>query len=161
MPFDHYSKRYAEAMQNKISTFFARNGQLTQEWTHQAKVWNAEHGLNAAAITWGIAAINLFNTMITYEIASRDGELSKKDWAKIGSAAAYTGNALMAVFVETGWLAMKDLAVSGSDSKPTKITQQSSAKWIRAGKSDWGRLIKGFGARLVGLGGFAVVAASL
>ncbi|WP_050507678.1 hypothetical protein [Pseudomonas syringae] len=160
-PFDYHSKRYAEAMQNKISNFFARNGQLTQEWTHQAKAWSAEHGVNAAAITWGIAAINLFNTMITYEIASRDGDLSEKDGAKIGSAAAYTGNALMAVFVETGWEAMKDLAVSGTDSKPTKITQQSSAKWIRAGKSDWGRLIKGFGARLVGLGGFAVVAASL
>jgi hypothetical protein len=50
-PFDYHSKRYAEAMQNKISTFFARNGQLTQEWSNQAKAWSSEHGVNAAAIT--------------------------------------------------------------------------------------------------------------
>ena len=160
-PFDYHSKRYAEAMQNKISNFFARNGQLTQEWTHQAKAWSTEHGLNAAAITWGIAAINLFNTMITYEIASRDGELSKKDWAKIGSAAAYTGNALMAVFVETGWGAMKDLSIPGKDSKPIKITHQSAAQWRAMGKPGWGKLLNAFGSRLVGLGGFAVVAAAL
>jgi len=160
-PFDYHSKRYAEAMQNKISTFFARNGQLTQEWTHQAKAWSAEHGLNAAAITWGIAAINLFNTMITYEIASRDGELSKKDWAKIGSATAYTGNALMAVFVETGWGAMKDLGAFDEKGKYKNITQQSASQWRRLGRPEFGKLIKGFGPKLVGLGGFAVVAASL
>jgi len=160
-PFDYHSKRYAEAMQNKISNFFARNGQLTQEWTHQAKAWSAEHGLNAAAITWGIAAINLFNTMITYEIASRDGELSKKDWAKVTSAVAYTGNALMAVFVETGWGAMKDLSIPGKDSKPIKITHQSAAQWRAIGKPGWGKLLNAFGSRLVGLGGFAVVAAAL
>jgi|GEM_PF-1973139 len=161
-PFDYHSKRYAEAMQNKISTFFARNGQLTQEWTHQAKAWSAEHGLNAAAITWGIAAINLFNTMITYEIASRDGELSKKDWAKIGSATAYTGNALMAVFVETGWGAMKGLETQ-INSKTVRITQQSAGYWAATTgeTASWGKLIRGFGARMVGLGGFAVVAASL
>ncbi|SQG00788.1 membrane protein [Paucimonas lemoignei] len=160
-PFDYHSKRYAEAMQNKISSFFARNGQLTQEWTLQAKAWSAEHGLNAAAITWGIAAINLFNTMITYEIASRDGELSKKDWAKVTSAAAYTGNALMAVFVETGWLAMKDLGALDEKGEYKKITQKSAAQWRRSGRPEFGKLIKGFGPRLVGLGGFSVVAASL
>ncbi|WP_349971119.1 toxin VasX [Pseudomonas caspiana] len=159
--FDYRSKRYGQVMQTRISNFFAKHGQLTQTWSKQAKAWSAEHGLNAGAITWGIAAINLLNTFVTYETASRDGELNKKDWAKVASAAAYTGNALMAVFVETGWGAMKDLAVSGSDSKPIKITQQSAVQWTRAGKSDWGKLIKGFGARLVGLGGFAVVAASL
>lgn len=159
--FDYRSKRYGQVMQTKIANFFAKNGQLTQEWSKQAKAWSAEHGLNAGAITWGVAAINLLNTFVTYETASRDGELNKKDWAKVASAAAYTGNALMAVFVETGWGAMKDLAVSGSDSKPINITQKSAAQWTRAGKSDWGKLIKGFGARLVGLGGFAVIAASL
>jgi len=160
-PVDYHSKRYAEAMQNKISTFFARNGQLTQEWTHQAKAWSAEHGLNAAAITWGIAAVNLFNTMITYEIASRDGDLSKKDWAKVTSAAAYTGNALMAVFVETGWLAMKDLGALDEKGEYKKITQKSAAQWRRLGRPEFGKLIKGFGPRLVGLSGFGVLAASL
>ncbi|WP_122663920.1 toxin VasX [Pseudomonas viridiflava] len=159
--FDYRGKRYGQVMQSKIVNFFAAHGQLTQAWSKQAKAWSAEHGLNAGAITWGIAAINLLNTFVTYETASRDGELSKKDWAKVASAAAYTGNALMAVFVETGWGAMKGLEIFGSDSKPIKITQKSAAHWTRAGKSDWGKLIKGFGTRLVGLGGFAVIAASL
>lgn len=159
--FDYRSQRYGQVMQTRIANFFARHGQLTQAWSHQAKAWSAEHGLNAGAITWGIAAVNLLNTFVTYETASRDGELNKKDWAKAASAAAYTGNALMAVFVETGWGAMKGLEVYGSDSKPIKITQQSAAQWARVGKADWGKLIKGFGVRLVGLGGFAVVAASL
>lgn len=161
-PFDYGSKRYAEAMQNKISNFIARYGQLTQEWTHQAKAWSAEHGVNAAAITWGIAAINLFNTMITYEIASRDGDLSKKDWAKIGSAAAYTGNALMAVFVETGWGAMKGLETE-INNRTVKITYQSARYWASTtGRTaSWGKLIRGFGARMVGLGGFAVLAGGL
>jgi hypothetical protein len=159
--FDYRGQRYGEVMQAKIANFFATHGQLTNAWTNQAKAWSTEHGLNAGAITWGIAAINLLNTLVTYETVSRDGELSKKDWAKVASAAAYTGNALMAVFVETAWGVMKDLSVPGSDSKPIKITQQSAAQWKAMGKPAWGKLIKGFGARLIGLGGFAVVAAAL
>lgn len=158
---DYRSQRYGEAMQGKIADFFARNGQLTKDWNHQAKAWSAEHGLNAVAITWGIAAINLFNTLVTYENVSRDGELSKKDWAKVTSAAAYTGNALMAVFVETGWRGIKDLGAPGVDGKYKKITQQSAAQWRAVGRPEFGKLIKGFGPRLIGLGGFAVVAASL
>jgi hypothetical protein len=159
--FDYRGRRYGEVMQAKIANFFAAHGQLTKAWTNQAKAWSTEHGLNAGAITWGIAAINLLNTLVSYETVSRDGELSKKDWAKVASAAAYTGNALMAVFVETGWGVMKDLSVPGSDSKPIKITQLSAAQWKAMGKPAWGKLIKGFGARLIGLGGFAVVAAAL
>ncbi|MCD5979480.1 T6SS effector BTH_I2691 family protein [Pseudomonas quasicaspiana] len=158
--FDYRSKRYGQVMQTKISNFFAKHGQLTQQWSKQAKVWSAEHVLNAGAITWGIAAINLLNTFVTYETASRDGELNKKDWAKVASAAAYTGNALMAVFVETGWGAMKGLETQ-INSKTVKITQQSAAQWKATGKPEWGKLIKGFGSRLVGLGGFAVVASAL
>jgi hypothetical protein len=158
--FDYRSKRYGQVMQTRIANFFARHGQLTQAWSHQAKAWSAEHGLNAGAITWGIAAVNLLNTFVTYETASRDGELNKKDLAKVASAATYTGNALMAVFVETGWGAMKGLETQ-INSKTVKITQQSAAQWTRVGKSDWGKLIRGFGPKLVGLGGFAVVAAAL
>lgn len=159
--FDYRSQRYGQAMQNKIANSFAAYGQLTKEWSQQAKAWSAEHGLNAGAITWGIAAVNLLNTFVTYETASRDGELNKKDWAKVASAAAYTGNALMAVFVETGWGAMKDLGDFDEDGKHIKITRRSAADWTRRGRPELGRSIKGFGPRLVGLGGFAVVAASL
>lgn len=160
--FDYRSKRYGQVMQTKIANFSAKHGQLTQAWSQQAKAWSAEHGVNAGAITWGIAAINLLNTFVTYETASRDGELSKKDWAKVASAAAYTGNALMAVFVETGWGVMKGLETQ-INSKTVKITQQSASYWAAAtGKTaSWGKLIRGFGARMVGLGGFAVVAGVL
>jgi hypothetical protein len=99
--------------------------------------------------------------MITYEIASRDGDLSKKDWAKIGSAAAYTGNALMAVFVETGWVGVKNLGVIEPNGDYIKLTERSAAHWRRSANPLWGNLIKGFGGKLVGLGGFAVVAAAL
>ncbi|MBC3951042.1 T6SS effector BTH_I2691 family protein [Pseudomonas folii] len=159
--FDYRSQRYGQVMQNKIATSFAAFGQLTKEWSQQAKAWSAEQGINAGAITWGIAAVNLLNTFVTYETASRDGELNKKDWAKVASAAAYTANALMAVFVETGWGAMKDLGALDEKGKYKKITQKSAAQWLRLGRPEFGRVIKGFGPRLVGLGGFAVVAASL
>lgn len=159
--FDYRSQRYGQVMRNKIANSFAAYGQLTKEWSQQAKAWSAEQGLNAGAITWGIAAVNLLNTFVTYETASRDGELNKKDWAKVASAAAYTGNALMAVFVETGWGAMKDLGDFDEDGKYIKITRRSAADWKRRGRPELGRSIKGFGPRLVGLGGFAVVAASL
>lgn len=159
--FDYRSQRYGQVMQNKIANSFAAYGQLTKEWSQQAKAWSAEQGLNAGAITWGIAAVNLLNTFVTYETASRDGELNKKDWAKVASAAAYTGNALMAVFVETGWRAMKDLGDFDEGGKFIKITRRSAADWTRRGRPELGRSIKGFGPRLVGLGGLAVVAASL
>jgi hypothetical protein len=159
--FDYRGRRYGEVMQAKIANFFAAHGQLTKAWTNQAKAWSAEHGLNAGAITWGIAAINLLNTLVTYETVSRDGELSKKDWAKVGSAAAYTGNALMAVFVETAWRGMKDLGDYDELGKYIGITERSAADWRRRGRAEFGKLIKGVGPRLVGLGGFAVVAASL
>jgi hypothetical protein len=159
--FDYRSQRYGQVMQNKIANSFAAYGQLTKEWSQQAKAWSAEQGLNAGAITWGIAAVNLLNTFVTYETASRDGELNKKDWAKIASAAAYTGNALMAVFVETGWAAMKDLGDFDEKGKYIKVTERSTADWTRRGRPELGRSIKGFGPRLVGLGGFSIVAASL
>lgn len=159
--FDYRSQRYGQVMRNKIANSFAAYGQLTKEWSQQAKAWSAEQGLNAGAITWGIAAVNLLNTFVTYETASRDGELNKKDWAKVASAAAYTGNALMAVFVETGWGAMKDLGDFDEKGKYIKVTERTAADWKRRGRPELGRSIKGFGPRLVGLGGFAVVAASL
>ncbi len=159
--FDYRSQRYGQVMQNKIANSFAAYGQLTKEWSQQAKAWSAEQGLNAGAITWGIAAVNLLNTFVTYETASRDGDLNKKDWAKVASAAAYTGNALMAVFVETGWGTMKGLGDFDADGKYIKITRRSASDWTRRGRPEFGKLIKGFGPRLVGLGGFAVVASSL
>lgn len=159
--FDYRGQRYGEVMQAKIANFFATHGQLTNAWTNQAKAWSTEHGLNAGAITWGIAAINLLNTLVTYETVSRDGELSKKDWTKVASAAAYTGNALMAVFVETAWRGMKDLGDFDERGRYVGITERSAADWRRRGRPEFGKFIKGFGPRLVGLGGFAVVAASL
>ncbi|MCQ3001617.1 hypothetical protein NLO98_17845 [Pseudomonas syringae] len=160
--FDYRSKRYGQVMQTKISNFFAKQGLLTQQWSKQAKAWSAEHGLNAGAITWGIAAINLLNTFVTYETASRDGELNKKDWAKVASAAAYTGNALMAVFVETGWGAIKNLSVIEGETA-IGILERSAWYWDKgpSATASWGKAIRGFGAKLVGLGALAVVAASL
>ncbi len=56
---------------------------------------------------------------------------------------------------------MKDLSIPGKDSKPIKITHQSAVQWRAVGKPGWGKLLNAFGSRLVGLGGFAVVAAAL
>ena len=159
--FDYRSQRYGEVMQTKISDFFARHGQLTKEWSHQAKAWSAENGLNAAAITWGIAAVNLLNTFATYESTTRDGDVSGKDLAKVVSAAAYTGNALMAVFVETGWRGMKDLGALDEHGKYKTITQRTAAQWKGSAQPHFGKLIQGFGKRLIGLGGFAILAASV
>ncbi|WP_426142191.1 hypothetical protein [Pseudomonas sp. DWP3-1-2] len=158
---DYSKNRYLRQLQLEIARFFYNSSRTAGNWQSHARAFTEKHGLNAGAITLGLVVVNFFNTMATYELASRDGELNAKDWAKVGSAAAYTGNALMAVFVETAWAGMKGLAVKTSKKEVIKITQRSAAYWASMGKSEWGALIKGFGTRLIGLGGFLILAASL
>lgn len=68
----------------------------------------------------------------------------------------------MAVFVETAWAGMKGLETV-IDDEAVKITGKSASYWAASeGKTrSWGKLVRGFSTRLIGLGGFAVVAASL
>ena len=158
---DYAQNRYLRRLQMEIAHFHKNSAQLAGNWQSHARAFTEQHGLNAGAITWGLVVVNFFNTMATYQLASKDGDLNAKDWAKIGSAAAYTGNALMAVFVETAWVGMKGLAVQTSKKEVITITQRSAAHWASIGKPKWGKLIVGLGNRLIGLGGFAVVAASM
>ena len=158
---DYAQNRYLRRLQMEIAHFHKNSAQLAGNWQSHARAFTEQHGLNAGAITWGLVVVNFFNTMATYQLASKDGDLNAKDWAKIGSAAAYTGNALMAVFVETAWVGMKGLAVQTSKKEVITITQRSAAHWASIGRSEWGALIKGFGTRLIGLGGFLILATSL
>jgi hypothetical protein len=160
---DYAQNRYLRRLQMEIAHFHKNSAQLAGNWQSHARAFTEQHGLNAGAITWGLVVVNFFNTMATYQLASKDGELNAKDWAKIGSAAAYTGNALMAVFVETAWVGMKGLETEIRDKKIVKITGKSASYWAgtEGRTQSWGKLIRGFSARLIGLGGFAVVAASL
>jgi len=159
---DYAQNRYLRRLQMEIAHFHKNSAQLAGNWQSHARAFTEQHGLNAGAITWGLVVVNFFNTMATYQLASKDGDLNAKDWAKIGSAAAYTGNALMAVFVETAWVGMKGLETV-IDDDVVKITGRAARYWATSSGTtqSWGKLISGFGGRLLGLGGFMVVAAWL
>ena len=158
---DYQNNRYVEIVRNGIRGTVERGGLTVAGWHATVRAWSEKQGINASAITWGVVMANLVNTLVTYNALSQDGELTAKDWAKISSATAYTGNAMMALWVETKWAGMKDLntLVKG---KPTAITGRSAAFWESHARHTraWGKLIRGFGGRLVGLGGFALIATS-
>lgn len=68
---------------------------------------------------------------------------------------------MMALWVETKWAGMKGLTTIIKN-VPTAITERSAVYWSGTvgDTRGWGKLIRGFGARLVGLGGFALIATS-
>ncbi len=158
---DYQNNRYVEIVRNGIRGTVERGGLTVAGWHATVRAWSEKQGVNAGAITWGVVMANLINTLVTYRTLSQDGELTAKDWAKIGSATAYTGNAMMALWVETKWAGMKGLSTLIKD-VPTAITEKSAAYWssTTGDTRGWGKLIRGFGGRLVGLGGFALIATS-
>lgn len=141
---DYKNNSYVEILRKEI-----RTGKVQLA----AKQWSAKYGVNAASITWGVAIANIFNTAITYNSVTKDSEFDKKDIVKITSSAAYMGNAFMAVFVETKWAALKNLEIVVGK-QTIKLMETSAAHW----PSQWKNLIKGFGARLVFLGAFSLIA---
>lgn len=141
---DYKNNSYVEILRKEI-----RDGKVQLA----AKQWTAKHGINAASITWGVAIANIFNTAITYNSITKDSEFNEKDAYKIASSASYMGNAFMAIFVETKWAALKDLKLVVGN-QTIQLTETAAAHW----PAEWKSLIKGFGARLVFLGAFALVA---
>lgn len=141
---DYKNNSYVEILRKEI-----RTGKVQLA----AKQWTAKYGVNAASITWGVAIANIFNTAITYNSVTKDSEFDEKDIVKIVSSASYMGNAFMAVFVETKWAALKDLKVVVGN-QTIQLTETAAAHW----PSEWKSLIKGFGARLIFLGAFALAA---
>ncbi|MEB0310933.1 T6SS effector BTH_I2691 family protein [Pseudomonas sp. 10B1] len=154
--FEFEHSPYLKSIQEGIASSLARGGLAADNWLNGVRAWSEKRGLNAGAFTYAVIISNLINTALVYRDLSKDGELSEKDWVKLTSAAAYTGSALMGLFVETKWGVMKDLStvVRG---KTFGITDKRANYWKNV-KPGWGTLIRGFGARLVGLGAFTLVA---
>jgi hypothetical protein len=157
--FDYKDNRYGRTVKRMIANSVVQNGLAAAKFPEHMRVWSEKNGLNAGVITWGVVIVNLINTVMVYGDLSKDGELDKKDWIKLTSAAGYTGNAMMALFVETKWGVMKDLKMVGEQGEVIKITDKSASYWKHK-RPAWGGLIRGFSYRLIGMGGFALVATS-
>uniref|UniRef100_UPI002605199F T6SS effector BTH_I2691 family protein n=1 Tax=Pseudomonas sp. TaxID=306 RepID=UPI002605199F len=154
--FEFQDSPYLKGIQGGIANSLARGGLAAGNWLTTVRDWSEKRGLNAGAITYGVIIANILNTALVYRDLSKDGELSDKDWVKLTSATAYTGSALMGLFVETKWGVMKDLStvIRG---KTIGITEMSATYW-KSVQPGWEKLIHGFGARLVGLGALTLVA---
>ncbi|MEB0077860.1 T6SS effector BTH_I2691 family protein [Pseudomonas sp. CCI3.2] len=154
--FEFEHSPYLKSIQEGIAASLARGGLAADNWLNGVRAWSEKRGLNAGAFTYAVIISNLINTALVYRDLSKDGELSGKDWVKLTSAAAYTGSALMGLFVETKWGGMKDLSTV-VDGGTLGIMKKSANYWTHS-QPGWGSLIRGFGARLVGLGAFTLVA---
>ncbi|MEA9995902.1 hypothetical protein QN382_16760 [Pseudomonas sp. 10B1] len=154
--FEFEHSPYLKSIQEGIAASLARGGLAADNWLNGVRTWSEKRGLNAGAFTYAVIISNLINTALIYRDLSKDRELSEKDWVKLTSAAAYTGSALMGLFVETKWGVMKDLSMVVRG-KTFRITDKRASYWKNV-KPGWGTLIRGFGARLVGLGAFTLVA---
>ncbi|RIJ08385.1 hypothetical protein DXT77_21075 [Pseudomonas sp. 91RF] len=155
---DYQNNKYAQILGDEIRNTLKRGGLAANQWQQRAKAWSAKYGIDAAAITWGVAIANLFNTAVTYNTVSKDGEISEKDRAKIFSSFSYTANALMAIFIETKWSSMKGLNITVG-TKTINIADRSAKYWeLTKSAKNWGKIIRGFSWRLVGLGGTSLLA---
>lgn len=156
---DYQNNKYAKILGDEIRSTIKNGGLAASQWQSRAKSWSAKYGIDAGPITWGVAIINIFNTAVIYNTATTDGDLNEKDVAKIRSSAGYTANALMAIFIETKWASMKGLEVV-IDAKNIRITEASAKFWenVTSPRKTWGNIIRGFGARLIALGSFSLVA---
>ena len=155
---DYQNNKYAQILGNEIRETLKKGGLVTNQWQQRAKAWSAKYGVDAGAITWGVAIANLFNAAVTYNTATKDGEFTKKDVAKITSSVSYAANAVMAVFMETKWASMKGLNVTVGP-KTINIADRSARYWAENSENKgWGKIIRGFSWRLVGLGAASLLA---
>src|SRR5471030_936969 len=156
---DYQANKYAQILRDEITNSLKKGGLAASQWQQRAKAWSEKYGIDAAAITWGVAIINLFNTAVTYNNITKDGDFNRKDQAKVISSAGYTVNAIMAVVIEAKWASMKGLKII-IDSKTIKITDNAASYWesVDSPRKSWGKIIKGFSGRLIGLGAFSLLA---
>lgn len=156
---DYRNNKYIQILRDEVTKFTSTKIDSLKKWNDSAKALSEKWG---STITWGVVVTNLLNTVVTYQTVSKDTTLSKKDLAKIGSSIAYTGNALSAVFVEVKWGSIKDLKTN-VNGKQFSIIQKSALTWEKNSieTQDWGKQLRGFSKRLVGLGSFALIATLL
>jgi len=158
---DYQNNKYAELLREEIRKFALSGADVTKNWSAKAKAWNEKWGGNAGMVTWGVVLLNFINTALTYRDLTKDGEFSKKDIAKVSYGLGYSFNLLMVVYVETPWQVIKNAKPVLIADKEVGILGRSAAYWTAEGKTVWAAAVRGFSLRMVGVGAFAVVAATL
>ena len=128
-------------------------------WRQKAGEWLKQHGGVANGIAYAAVIMNVINTIAVYQQVSKYDWWSRNDQLKFASAAAYTGQAMAAIWVSKAWPGIKDLSeVKGKEK--LSIFARSAKFWERHSRRThgWGKLIRSFSTKNIVLGGVGLVA---
>ncbi|MWV14740.1 hypothetical protein F3I16_01670 [Pseudomonas sp. L-22-4S-12] len=107
-----------------------------------------------------VAGLNLWNFRNTLAQAEKDGIFSADELRTIGANAAYTGNALMALWVVPAWNRWAKLeAVIGN--RTTQLAKAGATAWLKAGQADFSRLAHKLVLRTLSMAALGAIAAGL
>ncbi|SDA34734.1 hypothetical protein SAMN03159355_05542 [Pseudomonas sp. NFPP10] len=159
---DYQNNKYAELMRKEIYSFAQSGVDVAKGWGAKAKAWNMKWGANAGAITWGVVMLNFINTALIYrDLSKGKNKFEPQDTIKIAYSMSYNFSMVMAIYVGTPWSIIKAAKPVLINGEPVGILGQTAAQWDKAGNSAWGATIRSFSVRMIGMGAFTVIAASL
>ncbi|PSS59103.1 T6SS effector BTH_I2691 family protein [Pseudomonas sp. BBP2017] len=99
----------------------------TQDYLRRTKAWMAQNLGNALpALLVGLNAWNLWNTA---KQAQNDGRFTADEWRTLGANAAYTANAIAALWVGPAWSRAGGMAAELGN-RTLKVAEAGYSKWL-------------------------------
>ncbi|HEK0151765.1 TPA: hypothetical protein SMO43_001427 [Pseudomonas aeruginosa] len=125
----------------------------------RAKAWvNQELG---GALPVLIAGLNIWNTLDSLDKARRDGIFSADELRTVSANAAYTGNALTALWVMPAWQRVEGMSASLAKGRTAELTRAGVNAWRKAGRMEFARIARGLVLRTATWAALGAVAAGV
>ncbi|GGJ82911.1 T6SS effector BTH_I2691 family protein [Pseudomonas matsuisoli] len=107
-----------------------------------------------------VAGLNVWNFLNSLDKAKGDGVLSADELRTVGANAAYTANALMAIWVVPAWNKWATLE-RALGNNTTQLARAGVRAWLKAGEAEASLLARKLVLRTMGMTAFGAIAAGV